>query len=209
MQGFLDTSFFDILFYFLDFSCILLFDILFYFLGFSGILLFDILIYSLDFHVIYIFIYQMHLRIFLRTYFLSNMQFLMFDFRHIFPYYIVWRIPFFILISLFNWLSFLSWIIMILFFSIQIFLLLCWQSLPFLWTFNGTPGIDSAVNFWITFENTKSMGKHCNKLILYNFPMSAMYQILEELWYRNKIYCYCHLCYANQIAIQNHFPKLS
>ena len=53
----------------------------------------------------------------------------------------------FILISLFNCLSFHFWIIMIFsFFSVQISLSLCWRSPLFQWIFNDTPGIDSILN---------------------------------------------------------------
>lgn len=48
------------------------------------------------------------------------------------------------------------------------------------------------------------MGKHCNKMIAYNIPMSAMHQILKEMLYQNSNNCHSHL----YCAMWNHYPKL-
>ena len=50
-------------------------------------------------------------------------------------------------------------------------------------------------------ESKESVGKYCNKLILYNFLMSEICEILEEILYQNYIHCHSHLYYVNQIDI--------
>ena len=52
----------------------------------------------------------------------------------------------------------------------------------------------------------KPVGKPCNKLIVFTFPMSMIYQILQEVLYRNSKDCHSHL--YNQRDIWNNFPKL-
>ena len=99
---------------------------------------------------------------------------------HIFSFFMLFYGFFFILISLFNCLSFHFWIIMIFsIFSIQICLSLWWQSILFQWTFNGIPGIDSALALYLKVQRLWVS-------IVINFsyiiPMSAIYQILEVLY---------------------------
>ena len=106
--------------------------------------------------------------------------------------------------------SFLFWIIMIFsFLGIQDFLLLFWQSLFFNSTFNGILDIDFVVKSYKM--HLKVQSKRVSTIIdwlIYSFPVSTMYQILEELLYRILATCHSHLYYNDDIDVYNHFPKL-
>ena len=104
----------------------------------------------------------------------------MFNFSHTFLLYIVLRILSCHHISFSLHVFFFpgfSWFFFWRFKSSSILLTIA----PFLINIYGTLGIDSAVE--IAIESIESSGKHCNKLILHNFPMSAMFQrtVVPEL----------------------------
>ena len=140
LQGFLGTSFFDILFVVLNFPGTLL--LIFYFIFWI-------------FLVSTVFTCQLQIRILLIPSFLicSLWHSIFYRFFFLIPFYEL----FFILLSLFNCLSFLFWLIInFSLFSFQASLLPCKKYLLFQWTINDTPGIDSPVNFYKLHLNIQS-----------------------------------------------------
>lgn len=160
--------FFDVLFVFLYILCTLFYDLLFNFLGFSGTLRFDNLLSSLDFLCDYI-----SLSLTSRC-----------SVFHIFCFYTVLRIlsyPYIFLTVIFLF-SGSSWYFLFSASSLSTASLTIASSQ---WTYNGTSLNDSAGYIQVAFESTESADKHHKNLILYNFPMGAIYQILEYLVYQN------------------------
>ena len=127
----------------MDFPGTLLFEIWFYSLDYRCTLLFDVLLDSLDCHYIYnIYCIQLRLMNFLIPCFLICNVWC--STLHIFFFLctVSW-IHISILISLFNWLSFYSWIIVTCsLFSVD------WHSVLFHQKFNEVPETDRAVNIY-------------------------------------------------------------
>lgn len=72
-------------------------------------------------------------------------------------------------------------------FSIQVCLPRCWQSAFF------NEHLMALRVKWTFINCTESAGKHCNKVIVHNFPMSQIYQIVNKLLCKNLTNCHSHL----------------
>ena len=123
----------------------------------------------------------------------------------VFFFYVLFYRFFLIIISPFYCLFFLSWIFMFVLLRFKSFCRFADNSyflINTLWHSWNWQCSETAI------ESIKSSGKHCNKLILYNFPMSAICRFLKEFLYLNLINWHSHLYYANQTDIKSQFPKL-